>query len=245
MNRHAQSITVVLLPGLDGSGILFEPLLAELDQIFKIHIIRYAPSCDFGYEDLIDEVDLQIKRLIASGEQFLLLGESFSGPIAIALAARKLDGLCGVVLCATFANNPKPTFALSRGLIDYLPLSLVPINNPMVSFLLLGKYATPALRLLLRRGLKPLSASVIRARLKAVLAVDVRTDLLKISVPMLYLQAKDDVLVTASASRIIQALKPQMFVEIFDSAHCLLQIAPVQAAEKIKKFALSIISNSD
>ncbi|MGQ0798894.1 MAG: serine aminopeptidase domain-containing protein [Pseudomarimonas sp.] len=44
--------------------------------------------------------------MLPRSEPYFLLGESFGGPLAIALAARQPRGLLGLVLCASFARYP-------------------------------------------------------------------------------------------------------------------------------------------
>jgi pimeloyl-[acyl-carrier protein] methyl ester esterase len=242
----AKPVTLVLLPGLDGSGILFEPLVAAIAALnaqqiaIAPHVLCYDPLCAWGYEAWIDSVHAQLASLVQSGEPFILLGESFSGPIAISLAARHPANLLGVVLCATFAHQPHPLLTASKPVINWFPLPRNTAKNPAGTYALLGYNTTADLRALAFRALSPLPPATVRARLKAVATVDKRAELQAIRVPMLYLQAKRDRLVLASATRAMQALKPEMQCELFDTAHGLLQIAPSAAAQSIQRFAQAI-----
>jgi pimeloyl-ACP methyl ester carboxylesterase len=95
---------LVLLPGMDGTGLLFEPFLKALKG-FEPLVLRYPR----GLTDYADCVAYARARL-PKERPFLLLGESFSGPVAIALAAERPAGLRGLVLCSTFARNPRPAW---------------------------------------------------------------------------------------------------------------------------------------
>src|SRR5262245_11899688 len=95
---------LLLLPGADGTGILFAPLLSALPPALQPLVVRYPPDQPLGYADLLPLVE---EAVPASGD-FLVLGESFSGPLALLLAARRPPGLRGVILCASFARNPLP-----------------------------------------------------------------------------------------------------------------------------------------
>src|SRR4051812_35337188 len=72
---------LVLLPGLDGSGRLFQPLLAELPKWIEPVVVAYPPE-RARFDEL---VPIARERLPHSGA-FALLGESFSGPLALMLA---------------------------------------------------------------------------------------------------------------------------------------------------------------
>lgn len=89
---------LVLLPGMDGTGRLFAPLLSRLDDRLEPVVIAYP-----GHEQLdYDQLHEFVRARLPKGEPFILLGESFSGPVAITLAATAPTGLCGLILCATF-----------------------------------------------------------------------------------------------------------------------------------------------
>ena len=103
-------IRLVLLPGMDGTGDLFEPLQEALDPRTRVDIVRYPGSGPQGY----DELEPRIRAQLPADEPFVLLGESFSGPLAIAIAATPPPGLRGLILCCSFARAPAPGLALLR-----------------------------------------------------------------------------------------------------------------------------------
>ena len=94
-------IFIVLLPGLDGTGKLFKPMMQFLPAWIKPVVVSYPEDKPYGYEDLKEIVYKAIPREC----DFVILGESFSGPLAIMTAAEKPAGLLGVILCATFAKK--------------------------------------------------------------------------------------------------------------------------------------------
>ena len=71
------ALRLVLLPGMDGTGILFEPLLEALPQAWEAEVVQYPPDKALGYEALLDIVE----RAIPIDGPFVLVGESFSGGI--------------------------------------------------------------------------------------------------------------------------------------------------------------------
>ena len=63
--------------------------------------IAYPTHAPCGYDELLP----LILAAIPPGP-FVVVGESFSGPLAVMLAARRPPGLRGLVLCASFVQFP-------------------------------------------------------------------------------------------------------------------------------------------
>jgi pimeloyl-ACP methyl ester carboxylesterase len=76
-----------------------------------------------------------------------------------------------------------------------------------------------------------------RARLRAVLSVDVIAKLKAVKVPLLYLQAKGDRVVSQSAWHHIKRSLPEARLAELDGPHFLLQAKPVESAARITAFA--------
>jgi len=223
-------LTLVLLPGMDGTGLLFKPFVDVLDGKFAVQVVHYPQTGEMGYTEL----EAVAQAALPTQGRFIILGESFSGPIAISLAASRPDGLIGLVLCCTFARNPFPCTQRLRPLASLLPMRLVP--HFVQSMLMLGRFATPMLRALLAESLAQVSADTIRQRLQAITAVDVSTKLGTINVPVLYLQATEDRLVPAAAAKIIIKALPDTEIVRLQAPHSLLQAVPVDAKRAIERF---------
>ena len=227
-------VALVLLPGMDGTGTLFQPLIEEIGGFFNIKVVQYPTQEALGYEEL---EELVLKAL-PTDAPFLLLGESFSGPIAISIAAAQPAGLVGLILCSTFATNPRPLLSAFRPLVNALPPRLAPVA--LLDYLLLGRHSTRALRLAIASAVAQISSSAFGARLDAVHSVNVLRKLKLISAPVLYLQAAEDRVVPSTAASSIQKELPTARVVPIDAPHCLLQVAPGNAASIIKLFASEV-----
>jgi pimeloyl-[acyl-carrier protein] methyl ester esterase len=223
---------LVLLPGLDGTGDFFAPLLEALGQSVRTHVVRYPVA---GAWDYATCQQLVSAALPADGP-YVLLGESFSGPVAISLAAQAPQGLAGVILCCTFANNPRPHLAFIRPLLPFLPFHGTGASLWLSRFLVLGDWITPAIRELHQKILYSVPAKTIRGRLEAVADCDVRDALASLRLPIMCLVATHDRLIPRAAARLLRRQAPAAtFIEI-DAPHCLLQCEPQQAAEHIRRF---------
>ena len=68
-------MTLVLLPGMDGTGILVEPFVAALGSQFSVTIVRYPITEALGYAEL----EAVARAALPTDGPFVILGESFSG----------------------------------------------------------------------------------------------------------------------------------------------------------------------
>lgn len=231
MRRNGSAPILVLLPGMDGTGSLFQPLIDQLGCSFDSRVVRYPATEALGYEAL--------QRLVISSlpkdEPFVLLGESFSGPIAISIAAAQPPGLTGLILCSTFAVSPRPLITALWPLARALPPRRAP--SAVLDYLLLGRYSSTALRSALASAVSQLSAAAFSARMRAIHTVNVLAKLKSISVPVLYLQATEDRLVPPSSCALVQRELPAIHVVSITAPHCLLQAAAGDAALAIGTFA--------
>ena len=80
---------LAMLPGLDGTGLLFDPLLAELPVALDPVVVRYPGDPEASLADLVDTA----AESLSGGERWILVAESFSGPIAARLIVAIGTGL--------------------------------------------------------------------------------------------------------------------------------------------------------
>ena len=77
---------LLLLPGMDGTGRLFGPLLRALPPALSPVVVAYPVDQPYGYAELLPLVE----AAAPAGAEFVVLGESFSGPLALLLASLTL-----------------------------------------------------------------------------------------------------------------------------------------------------------
>ncbi|KRQ96567.1 hypothetical protein CQ12_08895 [Bradyrhizobium jicamae] len=167
----------------------------------------------------------------APNRPFVVLGESFSGPIAVEIAAADPRAV-GLVLASSFARHPLPAqFAALTRLLDlrWLP-------KRIIATALMGSEATPELTARLRHVLAALPREVLQYRAREVLRVDKRDRLRGVACPVLCLQGRFDRLVNRRQVDEIVAAQPRCHVHWFDSSHMLLATRPEAAAKAINQF---------
>lgn len=230
---------IVILPGLDGTGTLLDGFCGVLGALgVQASTVAYPLDRPVDY----GELEPLVRAQLPTAGSFILLGESFSGPLAIRIAADPPPGLAGLVLSTTFARTPV------RGVSPLAPLArYAPARWPMVllSWLLLGRWASPRVQEQLGVALRSVKPAVLRARAAAALGVDVSGLLGSVSVPVLQLVASDDRLLARSASVRIAAHLPACKTVEITGPHLLLQAATHPSAETVARFALDVLSGKN
>lgn len=223
-------ITLVLLPGMDGTGVFFADFVAALGPRFKPVVVVYPNDPALGYTEL----ETLARTYLPQNEPYLILGESFSGPIAISIAASNPSGLLGLILCVTFVRNPHPLLPMATTILKPFPAGRLPgfIQHRN----LFGRFDSPRLRAKLREVGTLVSARTLKARLEAVSAVDFSEKLRRVKVPTLDLRANQDRVVSRACGNYIRRIRPNVSVADLDAPHLLLQTVPEAAIAAIDDF---------
>ena len=228
--------TLVLLPGLDGTGNLFAKFVSALRPSLEARIVRYPTDRPLSYADLFSLV----VKAIPQSQPFVLLAESFSTPLAVRLAATNPASLKGLVICAGFIKNPL------RGWLRYMTrfvqplLFRIPPPRFVLERFLIGAQAPSELRDEVRRTLRSVSPEVIAFRVRAVMACDATREFALIRVPVLYLQAGQDRLVNKSSFQEIREVKPDAILAVIAAPHFVLRREPNSAADAIAQFVAAL-----
>jgi len=227
---------LVLMPGLDGTGTLFEDFVAALPSKFSKVVVRYPADRCLSYAELEECV----ADAASGSEPVVLLAESFSTPLAIRLAAKRPSNLAGLILCAGFAACPV------RGLLRSTALGLAPIlfrlplPTSVLRALLAGRDARPPLVAAIRSAVLSVRRSVLSGRLRMVLRCDERMSLAEVGVPILYIQAEDDQLVRGGCLTEIQEIRPDIHAVCIAGPHLILQSRPKETARAVAEFVCSL-----
>jgi pimeloyl-ACP methyl ester carboxylesterase len=230
------TVSLVLLPGLDGTGSLFRPLLRELPDEVEPIVLSYPAREVLDYSAL---TQLALRSL-PTGRPFVLLGESFSGPVAVLAAATQPKGLLGVILCASFVSAPRPWAKIALPLAPLLPLHAT--ARMAGSYVLMGRFTNSEVAELMLAALAQVPGRVLRARLAAAANVDVTVQLRSLDVPTLYLQASEDAVVPSEAAEVFSQVARRSSVEVVVGPHFLLQCVPSAAAKSIVCFIERVYS---
>jgi hypothetical protein len=234
--EYLRDQSLILMPGLDGTGLSFEPFLKFITDDVKVTIIRYPTDRLLSFEETVECAAAQI----AAGPPPIVIAESFSGPVAVQMIASGRIRAKALVLCATFAKSPHPIiWPVIRFL--RLPLLIRP-EMPVLFFkIILGDNKLIAsLGPLWKKVHADVPARVMDHRLGLINRLDVTKWLEKLSLPCLYLQATDDRVVSSSCLADFERRIPHLVIKRIKAPHFILQARPQACLEAIEQFLSSI-----
>lgn len=219
---------ILILPGLDGTAAFLSEVVELLDSKHEVTAVRYATDLH-RYQDLETRVEA-----VLPVDEYIIVAESFSGPLAAMIAAKNPNGLRGVVFVATFAKTPIQVPAFLTYLFYIAPTKsrlLIRLAQPF----LMGRWSTPEFTTKFRQVICTVPTSIIAGRLREVLKVDVVKQLKDIVVPTIYLAARNDRLISSKMASDFD--RPAHTVFEIEGPHFLLQANAKESAEHILDFA--------
>jgi pimeloyl-[acyl-carrier protein] methyl ester esterase len=228
-------IKLVLLPGLDGTGELFEPLIRCLSPAISPQVISYPFEPMMSIDELVYFVESQLPE-----KEFALLAESFSGLVALRLLPKISSRLTCVIFVGSFASPPK-YFLLK--LIHFLPFLLFFVKyipKKLIRLLFLDEKATNAECLWLRNILVSVPKKLLVHRLRIISAT-------KFSEPITphcasyYLAGTGDRLVPPKASVWFKKNILGLSIVKVDAPHFMLQVKPIELAEIIAQCLMTTL----
>jgi pimeloyl-[acyl-carrier protein] methyl ester esterase len=220
---------LVLLPGLDGTGDLFEEVVRAAPEGYETCVVSYPAGEPLGYVDCVDHVAARLPE----GCPYVVVAESFSGPVAIALGACSPPGMKGIVLCNTFACRPawSGLKVLPWRLAFSLPIPRLVVGAFLVGFGDAERWVKP-----IRDVNRKVKARVSARRMREVLAVDVRRLLAAMELPILYIRGTKDRLVRRRSLAQILDANPRVSVAEIRAPHLTLQVAATASWDAITHF---------
>jgi pimeloyl-[acyl-carrier protein] methyl ester esterase len=225
---------LVLLPGLDGTGKLFADFLAALPNSFTATVVAYPMDEFLSYAQLRQH----IAASVPNAQPFVLLAESFSTPIAVEYAASIPPNLTALIISTGFVFNPIGHWSRWAKAIAQPRFFKLRVPRLILEHVLIGRGAPPALIHKLRQVLQLVSPAVLSGRVREALNCDARNDLARIILPVLYVQAMRDRVLSKSCVREVKRIRPDISFALVDGPHMILQREPQALAEIISKFVL-------
>jgi pimeloyl-[acyl-carrier protein] methyl ester esterase len=223
--------TLVLTPGLDGTGLLFNRFVVALPSNIRTHIIDYPRAAAS-----LDEHAAAVAARLPS-DRVTLLAESFSGIVALHLLSNREVSVEKIIFVASFGSAPQPYLKAFAFLLPTM-LRLIPLI-PMAAWRYLCLSAkTPASDIAWVKGaIAQVPPNVLAHRLKLVASAKIR-DGERIDVPAYYIQAEGDRLVPHTAAEQLRQVFPHFTLLHVPGPHFLLQSSPTVCAQLIAGIVL-------
>lgn len=224
---------LVMLPGMDGTGALFGPLLAQLSDV-DTEVVALPREGPQDYPFLTEWV-----RERLPGEDFMILAESFSGPIAARLTRDAGSALKGVIFVGSFLSTPSPLAISIARLLPIHQLARVPGASLFHRLLFLGPDADRETVTLFRRVIDDVPPAMLKARLHSISTLTYNRFLSP--TPAVYIRAKNDRLVsTGKAEEFAEAYSSLSIMDV-EGPHFVLQANARECAVAIRS-AISLLA---
>ncbi|EGG92997.1 3-oxoadipate enol-lactone hydrolase/4-carboxymuconolactone decarboxylase [gamma proteobacterium IMCC1989] len=227
-------VTLVLLPGLNGTKGLFASFISCAPDDIDILSIEYPVNKALSYEQLSLFV---MDKLESINGSYVILGESFSGPLSLFIAEKNPLGLIGLILVATFITSPNVRVA------RFLPWTLgFSLTKPLYDVRgFFSRSDNTSFIQLISAELQKVLPSVLAYRIQQIFMVNAVSALKSCDIPIMYFRGTKDFVVPERNLLNIQAVKPDIEVVRFKTQHFLLQSAPKQAWGAIERFVTQLI----
>jgi len=215
------------MPGFEGGGKLFAPLIPWLEPHFRLTLVKYPDLKSF--QDYIDCAQDQLP----AEPGYSLLAESFSGPIAIALLARRTGQIGPSVLSSTFARSPLATLTKMANHVPQQIFSIGALSEYCLDAQAVYDEDQSETQPLPLNITEQIDGVVLRHRIAVMSRIDVSAMLPQIEAPVLLLHGQRDRVVSELEARMIEQNLPDVRRIDLDAPHLMLQIRPQQCAEHI------------
>lgn len=223
-------ITLVLLPGLDGTDVFFRPLLAALPGWIMPIVVQFPTAGANEYPDLLRLAQCALAETTAC----YVLGWSFSGPLALMLAAAEPAKVRGVILVSTFVRPPRSIYARLRWAAVTPTVWILRFCKRLPVWL--SRSSSDRLRRDKTETWKRVKASMVAARIRALLQVDARELLMHCPALVLCLAGSDDGIVPHGNVDEMVCVRPSVQVRMIEGQHFAIYTNPTAAAGAIEAF---------
>ncbi|WOA31877.1 alpha/beta fold hydrolase [Alloalcanivorax xenomutans] len=215
---------LVLLPGMDGTGLLFRDVLAHLTWL-ECEVI---PLPHTGPQD-IDSLARHVATRLPQSD-YVVLAESFSGKIAETLLLREDPNLKAVIFVASFLSRPGRLLPSLAAALPVKALLALPASSLAIRWFLMGRQASDETIARFRQAVISVPQKVLGQRLGQIAGM--RFERRRFTLPALYLRPRNDVLVNNATAQFRESFANLDVVEI-GGPHFILQARPERCADII------------
>jgi pimeloyl-ACP methyl ester carboxylesterase len=218
----------ILLPGLDGTGLLSTKFARLLGESGHCQVVQY-PSSAVTLEACGKLFESELRRAPDS----VVIAESFSGAVLLQAIAREGFHPRAVVFIATFGQPPRPLLGSVATIIPNWVMKLG-VRLGLRIFCLNGTTPQNTVDEALK-VIQSLPIAVVKARLDALRNWKPPSDF-QIPDKVLILEARHDMLVDAESTEALRKFFPAAVVESVAGPHFLSLTKPAECLEQILKF---------
>lgn len=218
---------LLLVPGLDGTGLLFYQQVPRLAARYRVATLR-LPDDVRSMEALVAHVHQAVLMLAADGERVTLLGESFGGALSLSYALAHPEWVERLVILNSFPYfGPQARLWLGYHVLKATPWGVMRLVRQLTAWRMHSPHTGRAELRRFHQLMRATSREGYLARLAILRTYDVRDQLPGLTAPTLYLAADRDHLVpSVEQARLMARLTPASTLRILYGHGHICLIAP-------------------
>lgn len=227
---------IIILPGLDGTGLMLKEFSEEISHFYDTEILTYPLDVALSYDELAETIFSQLPQ----NEDYIILAESYAGPLAIKIASQKPSGLIAIIFAASFAKKPNNIPYLLTPLINIAPFSSKTLTR-MARPITFGRWGNAELDKLTYEAINTVNRNVLIKHVYDIMKVDTIETLKTIDIAMLYILPDSDKLVHQDSAKLMVAANPQISIIDIEGPHFILQSKPSECVNIIDNFISQLV----
>lgn len=217
----------LLVPGLDGTGLLFYQQVPRLAARYRVGTLR-LPDEARTMEALVAHVHEAVRSLAPGGERVTVIGESFGGALSLSYALAHPESVARLVVLNSFAYfGPQARLWLGYHLLKATPWGMMRLMRQLTAWRMHSPQTGKAELRRFHELMRATTREGYLARLAILRTYDVRDQLPLLTAPTLYLASDLDNLVpSVQQARLMAHSTPGATLRILHGHGHICLIAP-------------------
>ena len=218
---------LILVPGLDGTGLLFYRQVPLLERRYRVTTHRLRDDAEH-LDELVADLHARVLATTGERERVTLVGESFGGALSLSYALAHPDRVARLVILNSFPYfAPQARLRLGHALLSATPWGVMRLVRRLTAWRMHSRHTS---RDEIRRFHYLMRATTRRgylSRMKMLREYDVRGRLAELAVPVLYLAGDRDKLVpSVEQATLMASLTPHASMRVLAGHGHICLIAP-------------------
>lgn len=207
---------LVLVPGLDGTGLMFERQVPRLQRRFAVTAVRLRDDAQ-RMSDLVEDLHRAVSAASPDGRPVTLFGESFGGTLAMSYTLAHPDRVQRLVILNSFAVETQWRLWLAHHLLRVTPWNVMPVVRRLNARRMFSRATSRDDIRLANRLLRASTRQGYRSRIGILRQYDLRARLRELETPVLFLAGDRDSLIPSVAqARLMASLAPRSTVKVLE-----------------------------
>ena len=217
--------SIVLVPGIDGTGVSFHRQVPLLQRKYAVTQTRLRDDDRHRMPDLIDD----LRRVVDQSDgPVTLVGESFGGALSMSFALEHPERVRRLLIVNSFAHfDSQAQLRLAYQLTRAMPWGLMPLARRIATSRMHSPHTEREAIREYQRLMRDAKKGGLLARLRILRDYDLRDRLAALQAPVLFLAADLDNLVpSVEQARLMQGLAPRATMRVLQGHGHTCLIAP-------------------